>query len=138
MGRGGHALLRWYATFHLAAVYAAHVDALGGVPSPLRPPAAWEGALRALGLWRPPVLGGLLPPLGLLLLATLHAGVRAAVAASARAHLCGSVDGVETWHPAAVVYASRAAVAYGPAAIVALVRASCCCCRSCCCWGSPG
>jgi hypothetical protein len=44
---------------------------------------------------------------------------------------CSNIDGVATWHPLVVVRASRLAVAYGPAAIVVLVRWLRCCLRIC-------
>lgn len=46
----------------------------------------------------------------------------ATTSSAGRLCVCSDVDGVSTWHPAALVYTSRLAVAYGPASIVALVR----------------
>ena len=67
-----HGILRSYTSLHLLAVYAAYVGSLPGFGEALQPASA-EPALRAVGLWHPRVVLGMLPLLGLLLLVSLSA-----------------------------------------------------------------
>lgn len=80
-------LLRGYCSLHIAAVFMAVVGRLPGMGSALQPE-EHQQLLSIIGLWQPPVVLGLLPLLGLLLLATLHAGVDSAVQQSIRERLC--------------------------------------------------
>eukprot|EP00887_Chlorella_sp_A99_P004668 scaffold4.g4668.t1 len=111
----GHALLRAFSSLHLAATYVSFVVRLDGMP-PVLPP-EWESWLEMLGLGQPGVVRSMLPLLGLLLLAALHAHLGAVMRGSAAAptrEAVGEVDHVPTWHSPTVVYASRGLAAYGP------------------------
>lgn len=117
---GRHGLLRAYASTHLAAAFVAHV---GGS---LLQPVELQQPLSIVGLWQPSVAGGMLPLLGLLLLASLQASVSGALdgsgdGAGAGEQHCSSVHGVLTWHSPGGVSLSRLSVTYGPAAIASLV-----------------
>ena len=69
-----HKILRSYTSLHLLATYVAYVGGLPGFEEALQPASA-QPALRAVGLWHPRVLSGMLPLLGLLLLVSLSAAV---------------------------------------------------------------
>ncbi len=65
-------------SLHLLAAFAAYVGGLPGTGDVLQP-ADQQQLLGIVGLWRPSVVVGMLPLLGLLLLASLHSAVDAAV-----------------------------------------------------------
>ncbi|PRW58918.1 piezo-type mechanosensitive ion channel-like protein isoform X1 [Chlorella sorokiniana] len=112
--------LRCYCSLHLVAAFVAYVGGLPGTDDVLQP-ANQQQLLTVLGLWRPSVLLSMLPLLGLLLLASLHSAVDAAVHRLAReqAYL-SSVGGVQTWHSPGLIYTCRLAVAFGPTLLAAL------------------
>ncbi|GAB4823805.1 hypothetical protein N2152v2_010851 [Parachlorella kessleri] len=123
VARPVHRVLRSYTSLHLLAVYVAYVGGLPGFGEGLQPGSA-EPALRAVGLWHPRVALGMLPLLGLLLLATLHAHIGRALEEHQRGsstdQYLARVSSVASWHPTWLIMAARLAVAYGPGAVALL------------------
>lgn len=83
LGTNHHWLLRGYCSLHLVAAFATYVGGLPGTGGALQPPDLQQ-PLTIIGLWRPSVALGMLPVLGLLLLATLHGAVGGAVRRTGR------------------------------------------------------
>lgn len=126
LGRQRHLLLRGYASVHLAAVFAAYVGGLPGMGGALQP-AELQQPLSIVGLWDPTVAVGMMPTLGLLLLATLHSSIDRAVHSGPQQQHFSVVAGVATSAGVAgVVYLCRLAVAYGPG-LIALLVSECSC-----------
>ncbi|KAK9858804.1 hypothetical protein WJX84_000839, partial [Apatococcus fuscideae] len=69
-----HHLLRLYASAHLAALYLMLVDNLEGMPGTLHSLLP-EAVLRSLGMDKPSMAKGMLPPLLCIVLGTIHAGL---------------------------------------------------------------